>query len=588
MRKAQIVNAIALLILAGLLATLHAPAQAADSWARLGVLPAGTSMLASDGANTSVLYSYGSGGIQRSVDGGGSWSLCNREARTMFVLTPLPGQSGSSHLYATTAGGLRTTDDGCKTWRDVPTSDISPSGAHIRWLATYPNNQSVMYAGLDGLGGLYRTTDAGTTWEAASNGLPAGAWVTSLVADPDKPTDVLISVKFARNSHPPTYIFRSTDGGVSWRTSGRGLYVTPNNDSAVTGIAWSGSNLLASTSYNGLYLSTDRGVSWAASTTPRGNGQATTGGAPTSLRIDSLQGTWEGALVMNTSEGAFGSMDGGRSWQTFGPRDASGRTAVVMLDENSGQALLGTGGSLYGYRIADGTTSVPTATSAPVNTATATPPLPPRVPTATPIQATATVQATPTIGPSPTIPVINGKKPTDKVDPLDPSIADYFADTGHNLAHGFRDFWKANGGVNQFGYPITEEFTENGVVVQYFQRARFEYRDGKVVLGRVGTELTQGQFFRPVPFFASDDTNAYFGATGHSVGGPFLTFWKDNGEEALLGYPLSESFKDDGSEYQWFERVRFEWHPYLPEGKRIVLGNVGTELLQARGWLPKD
>jgi hypothetical protein len=125
------------------------------------------------------------------------------------------------------------------------------------------------------------------------------------------------------------------------------------------------------------------------------------------------------------------------------------------------------------------------------------------------------------------------------------------------------------------------------VIVQYFQRARFEYRDGAVVLGRLGTELTQGEFFRPVPFFVSEEDNAYFGATGHSASGPFLDFWRENGEEALLGYPISESYKDDGSEYQWFERVRLEWHPYLPEGKQIVLGNLGTELLQERGWLPK-
>jgi hypothetical protein len=184
------------------------------------------------------------------------------------------------------------------------------------------------------------------------------------------------------------------------------------------------------------------------------------------------------------------------------------------------------------------------------------------------------------------VPVVNGRKPTDRVEPLDPSVADYFEQTGHNIAHGFRDFWKAHGDVAQFGYPITEEFVENGVIVQYFQRARFEYRDGEVVLGRVGTELTQGQFFRPIPFFPSEDDNVYFGATGHSVSGPFLEFWRDYGQEELLGYPLSESFKDDGSEYQWFERVRFEWHPYLPEGRRIVLGNVGVELLQKRGWLP--
>ncbi len=591
MKKVRFINVyvIALLLLAAIVLHAGNQAAAADTWARLGSLPQGTSLLASDGANTSVLYAYG-GGIQRTTDGGTTWSACNKEARAMFVLTPLPGASGSAKLYATTASGLRTTDDGCKTWHDVPTSDIAPSGAHIRWLASYPNNQSVLYAGLDGLGGLYRSTDAGSTWEPASTGLPAGAWVTSLVADPDAPANIMIGVRFTGRDHPPSYIYRSTDGGLSWRSSGMGVYVTPNSEAWIAGLAWSGGNLVAATAHDGLYLSTDRGVSWAASTTPRGSEASSTGDGtgPTGLRVDSLQGTWEGALVINTSEGAFASMDGAHTWQAFGPEATAGVPALVTLDMNSGQVLVGSAGSLYSYRIPNGATLVSTATPRPVDTATPTPPPPPQIPTSTQIPPTATPTASPTAPPpSPTEPAVNGKEITARAEPLDPSIADYFEQTGHNIAHGFRDFWKANGGVSQFGYPITEEFTENGVIVQYFERARFEYRDGQVVLGRLGTELTAGTFYRPIPFFPSEDTNVFFGATGHSVSGPFLEFWRDNGEEAFLGYPLSESFKDDGSEYQWFERARFEWHPYLPESKRIVLGNVGTELLQKRGWLPK-
>ena len=41
-----------------------------------------------------------------------------------------------------------------------------------------------------------------------------------------------------------------------------------------------------------------------------------------------------------------------------------------------------------------------------------------------------------------------------------------------------------------FGYPISEELRENGTIVQYFERARFELAaQGRVQLGHVGTEL---------------------------------------------------------------------------------------------------
>jgi hypothetical protein len=48
--------------------------------------------------------------------------------------------------------------------------------------------------------------------------------------------------------------------------------------------------------------------------------------------------------------------------------------------------------------------------------------------------------------------------------------------TGHSVCLAFLDFFKANGGVTQFGNPISPfEFHEN-LIVQYFERARFEWR----------------------------------------------------------------------------------------------------------------
>ena len=48
--------------------------------------------------------------------------------------------------------------------------------------------------------------------------------------------------------------------------------------------------------------------------------------------------------------------------------------------------------------------------------------------------------------------------------------------TGYSVCLAFLDFFKANGGVTQFGNPISPfEFHEN-LIVQYFERARFEWR----------------------------------------------------------------------------------------------------------------
>jgi hypothetical protein len=55
----------------------------------------------------------------------------------------------------------------------------------------------------------------------------------------------------------------------------------------------------------------------------------------------------------------------------------------------------------------------------------------------------------------------------------------FFLETGHNVPYDFYGFWTANGGLTQFGYPITEVITETledgkPYEVQYFERARFE------------------------------------------------------------------------------------------------------------------
>lgn len=69
----------------------------------------------------------------------------------------------------------------------------------------------------------------------------------------------------------------------------------------------------------------------------------------------------------------------------------------------------------------------------------------------------------------------------------------YFPETGHTVAFAFREFFEEHGGVEAFGYPISEPYFENGRVVQYFQYARLEWHlenppGEKVQLGYLGEE----------------------------------------------------------------------------------------------------
>ncbi|HKP54901.1 MAG TPA: CAP domain-containing protein [Chloroflexia bacterium] len=62
----------------------------------------------------------------------------------------------------------------------------------------------------------------------------------------------------------------------------------------------------------------------------------------------------------------------------------------------------------------------------------------------------------------------------------------YISQTGHSLSEPFLSYWKNNGGVEFFGYPIAEPMDQDGMYVQWFERARMEYhqelaKSGKAV-----------------------------------------------------------------------------------------------------------
>jgi hypothetical protein len=95
-----------------------------------------------------------------------------------------------------------------------------------------------------------------------------------------------------------------------------------------------------------------------------------------------------------------------------------------------------------------------------------------------------------------------------RIHPADPPVpaipgATYFEATGHNVTRPeFVAFWLANGGLAQFGFPLSEEFEETledgkRYRVQYFERARFEWHPEapepfKVQLGQFGRRVCGG------------------------------------------------------------------------------------------------
>jgi lipoprotein-anchoring transpeptidase ErfK/SrfK len=162
----------------------------------------------------------------------------------------------------------------------------------------------------------------------------------------------------------------------------------------------------------------------------------------------------------------------------------------------------------------------------------------------------------------------------------------YFPQTGHHLGGDFLNYWRNNGGLYQFGYPLTEEITEDGRKVQYFERAVFEFHanhtpEWRVLLRRLGADQTSDRqneaAFRPVS--ARDDSvTRFFPETGHRLSHGFKTYWERNGGLRIFGYPISEELTENNRNVQYFERARFEWHPeHRGTRYEILLGHLGRQ-----------
>src|SRR6266568_3502479 len=60
----------------------------------------------------------------------------------------------------------------------------------------------------------------------------------------------------------------------------------------------------------------------------------------------------------------------------------------------------------------------------------------------------------------------------------------WFQETRHSISGKILEYWNRYGGLQQFGFPLSEAFTENSTdgkpyTTQYFERARFEVHPEK-------------------------------------------------------------------------------------------------------------
>ena len=150
------------------------------------------------------------------------WRLIGpfRGGRAVAV-SGVPG-NGTTFYFGAVDGGIWKTTNAGTTWK--PIFDGQPV-ASIGALAVAPSNSKVIYAGtgetdirsdLASGAGIYKSTDGGQTWKYV--GLKETRQIAKIVVDPDNPDIVYVgALGHAYGPNPERGVFKSTDGGATWQ-----------------------------------------------------------------------------------------------------------------------------------------------------------------------------------------------------------------------------------------------------------------------------------------------------------------------------------------------------------------------------------
>jgi polysaccharide biosynthesis protein PslG len=182
----------------------------------------------------------------------------------------------------------------------------------------------------------------------------------------------------------------------------------------------------------------------------------------------------------------------------------------------------------------------------------------------------------------------------------------YFAETGHTLSGDFLLFWQQRGGLQNFGFPLSEPFPEVNSVdgktytVQYFERGRWEAHPEiadptfRVLLGLMGKERMDR--FPPPAFATAPETSPPTGSDiPGGTGGPYRAnhieygfntflignFANINYNNRVLGKVREAGFGWIRIQLVWkdFEEVRGQYHWEILDSQVAAANANGVKVM---------
>ena len=264
-------------------------------------------------------------GIYASTDQGRSWTRKDQGVgfSNIFTMNFVEGPDGLRLYAGTEPAHLYVSTDIGESWAELPALRSAPSlsqwtfpapphEAHVKVLAFDPRSPDTIYVGIEvgtllksedrgqtfrelsgfepdihrvmlspvqpdrvlmtNGGGVYRSGDAGTTWEHLTDRTARIAYPDGLVVDPERPEIVVVSgaasspgSAWLKAGTADPRIARSRDAGTTWELLERGLpeHIHGNIEALTMDRTPTGFALVAGTTDGDVFYSDDEGETWS-------------------------------------------------------------------------------------------------------------------------------------------------------------------------------------------------------------------------------------------------------------------------------------------------------------------------------------
>ena len=252
----------------------------------------------------------------------------------VVAVAGVPSQPNLLYMGSVQGGVWRSSNYGT-TWENITDgkSGLGMNAYSIGAIAVAPSNPKIIYAGTgesDLRGdfstgaGIYKTTDAGKTWQYA--GLSDTHTTTGIVIDPRDPNVVYASSMghvFAPNAERG--VFKTTDGGKTWskvlfvddKTGAVYIVMDGRNPNVLYASMWQAQrkpwNFTSGGPGSALYKTSDGGAHWSKISDNPGFARGTLGKMGVSVSASDPRSVY--AIVQAQSGGVFHSTDGGATWK---------------------------------------------------------------------------------------------------------------------------------------------------------------------------------------------------------------------------------------------------------------------------------